>query len=124
MAAGGFYLAITGQSYEGNVFMLAPLIGTAVASPSITVSTSNMESEAKVKVVTSFTPTVSIPAGGSITITMPPGYFVGTASFASGDASVAAMTGSSPAVTTTSTSLVITTALAASGTCDKHRPSL
>jgi hypothetical protein len=116
MAAGGFYLTRTGQSHEGNVFMLAPLIGTAVASPSINVSTSNMESGAKVKVVISFTPTVSIPAGGSITITMPTGYFVGTASFASGDASVAAMTGSSPAVTTTSTSLVITTALAASGT--------
>jgi hypothetical protein len=109
----GFSLA---SSEDTTALQLdAPAIVAGITSFSVTLGFSSGAGSMCFPVL-AFNPINSIPAGGSITITMPTGYFVGTASFASGDASVAAMTGSSPAVTTTSTSLVITTALAASGT--------
>jgi len=63
-----------------------------------------------------FTPANPVPIAGFITLNMPTGYFVGTATFAATATNVLLLTGSAAAVTATSTQIIIKTAGAPTGT--------
>jgi hypothetical protein len=65
-----------------------------------------------------FTPATTVPAGGTITLTMPAGYFLGSVtSIASTVVSLTAT--STPAAMAASTSIVLYTAGAATGTAGR-----
>jgi hypothetical protein len=113
-ARGAGYFALSTAGEAGTVQKAAPAIGSVVTSASITLGSAVTGSDPKPVLV--FTPVAEIPIGGFITITMPAGYFIGTATFAAGAASPpTTMTGSATAVTATSTQIVITTAVVVSG---------
>jgi len=63
-----------------------------------------------------FTPATTVPIGGTITLTMPAGYFLGSAFFVSGHSSVDVLSGVAPPVSSTSTLIFITTSGATIGT--------
>jgi len=75
----------------------------------------NYGAGSSVSPVLRFSPRISVPIGGEITLTMPRGYFLGTATFAADASSVTAMTGSSPAVTQNSDTIVLRIAGAETG---------
>jgi hypothetical protein len=109
------YISLSTSAEPGTVAKAVPAIGSVITSASITLGSDITGTDPKPVLV--FTPVTLIPTGGTITITMPAGYFIGTAAFAAGKASPATtMTGSATAVTATSTEIVITTAGAVSGT--------
>jgi hypothetical protein len=85
---------------------------TGLTFASITLA--SQVSGATVAPVLVFTPATTVPIAGTITLTMPAGYFLGTVSSIA--SSVASLTATSATVTATSTTLVLTTAGAASGT--------
>jgi len=113
------YVGLTTTVEFGSVSKMVPQLFSTVmatATTSITFGNNNNVSGSDPKPILTFTPLSTIDIGGSITIAMPTGYFLGTASFAAGAASVATMTGTAAAAaTSTSTSIVITTAVVASG---------
>ena len=90
---------------SGGIF--SQIIFTSITSGGIT--------GAAVQPVLVFTPSTTVPAGGTITLTMPTGYFLG--SVTSITSTVGSLTAASyTAATATSTSIVLTTAGAATGT--------
>jgi len=90
----------------------APAILAAVIDFSIDPQTTN-GAGSYVYPVIQFYPSISVPIGGQITLAMPRGYFLGTATFAAGASSVTAMNGSAPAVTENSDAIILTIAGAA-----------
>jgi hypothetical protein len=90
---------------SGGIF--SQIIFTSITSGGITGTA--------VQPVLVFTPVTTVPAGGTITLTMPTGYFLG--SVTSITSTVGSLTAASyTAATATSTSIVLTTAGAATGT--------
>jgi len=113
--ASSFSLATSAD--PGTVQKPAPLICSSLTLTIVTAYNvvSNI-SGAAVSPVLVFTPTTSLDMGKTITLNMPAGYFVGTATFAATATNIPLLTGSATAVTATSTQIIITTAGAATGT--------
>ena len=110
--AGSFSLSTSSDSVTTQI--AAPLICSSVTLNIVT--TASNISGAAVSPVLVYTPATTVPIAGKITLSMPTGYFIGTATFAATATNIPLLTGSAAAVTATSTHIIITTAGATTGT--------
>jgi hypothetical protein len=115
LLAGSFFPLATSSDVV-TTQLAAPLICSSLIITIVTAYNTANISGAAVSPVLVFTPTNSLDAGKTITISMPAGYFIGTATFAATATNIPLLTGSAAAVTATSTQIIITTAGAPTGT--------